>query len=185
MKIYLASSWRNEMQGTLVELLRFNGHEVYDFKNPRSGGPVRAETPEDGFSWKACDPDWRSSPGPAAAYRKMLAHPIAARGFLADFDAMRWADTCVLALPCGRSAHLEAGWMVGAGKRLVVFLPPDTDFEPELMYLIGGPADRVLALSVKELIDALARGRPGHSMSSRACPGCGDLDGCHYAHEAR
>ena len=45
---------------------------------------------------------------------------------------MEWADTGVLLLPCGRSAHLEAGYFVGANKDLFVCileLP-----EPELMY---------------------------------------------------
>jgi hypothetical protein len=46
---------------------------------------------------------------------------------------MEWADTCVLLLPCGRSAHLEAGYFVGAGKELNIVLSNEK-FEPELMY---------------------------------------------------
>jgi len=34
MKIYVASSWRNEKQSLAVTYLRGSGHEVYDFKNP-------------------------------------------------------------------------------------------------------------------------------------------------------
>ena len=45
---------------------------------------------------------------------------------------LKWADTCVLVLPCGRSAHTEAGWMAGAGKRVIAFIPEMV--EPELMY---------------------------------------------------
>ena len=41
--------------------------------------------------------------------------------FKADLDALNWADTCLLVLPCGRSAHTEAGWMKGAGKKVVVY----------------------------------------------------------------
>lgn len=44
---------------------------------------------------------------------------------------MHWADTFVLVLPCGRSAHLEMGWAVGAGKATIMLLGPYT--EPELM----------------------------------------------------
>jgi hypothetical protein len=33
-RIYLASSWRNPHQPMLVDLLRKDGHEVYDFRNP-------------------------------------------------------------------------------------------------------------------------------------------------------
>ena len=47
-------------------------------------------------------------------------HPLAEKQFSADLDALKWADTCVLVLPCGRSAHTEAGWMAGAGKKVVV-----------------------------------------------------------------
>jgi hypothetical protein len=38
----------------------------------------------------------------------------------------------VLLLPCGRSAHLEAGWAAGAGRRVVVYTRDGE--EPELMY---------------------------------------------------
>jgi hypothetical protein len=46
-------------------------------------------------------------------------------------DALRAAEAVVLVMPCGRSAHLEAGWAVGAGRRLAILL---ADGEPELMY---------------------------------------------------
>jgi hypothetical protein len=45
--------------------------------------------------------------------------------------ALKWCDTCVLVLPCGRSAHLEAGWAAGAGKFTVGLL---ADGEPDLMW---------------------------------------------------
>jgi len=34
MKIYLASSWRNQYQADVLAALRVSGAEVYDFKNP-------------------------------------------------------------------------------------------------------------------------------------------------------
>ena len=42
------------------------------------------------------------------------------------------ADTCVLVLPCGRSAHTEAGWFAGNGLKTIVYMPEKQ--EPELMY---------------------------------------------------
>ena len=45
---------------------------------------------------------------------------------------MQRADACVLVLPCGRSAHLEAGWFCGQDKR--VFAVIGRAIEPELMY---------------------------------------------------
>jgi len=68
----------------------------------------------------------------AETYQWMLGHPRAIEGFDADFGAMRRADTFVLVLPCGKSAHLELGWAVGAGKRTAILL--EDPVEPELMY---------------------------------------------------
>lgn len=124
MKIYVASSWRNSYQQAVVNLLREVGHEVYDFKNPSEGNH--------GFSWSEIDECWIDwSPD---AYVKAMSHPIAEAGFKSDFDAMKWAECCVMVLPCGRSANTEAGWMKGAGKSVYVFQPIKQ--EPELMYKI-------------------------------------------------
>lgn len=38
----------------------------------------------------------------------------------------------MLVLPCGRSAHTEAGWMCGAGRRVIACIPEMG--EHELMY---------------------------------------------------
>ena len=51
-----------------------------------------------------------------------------------DIQALEWTYTCVLVLPCGRSAHTEAGWLAGKGKRTVVYIPEMQ--EAELMYLL-------------------------------------------------
>lgn len=120
MRIYVASSWRNNRQPSVVQALRAAGHEVYDFRHPAEGN--------NGFHWSDIDPDWKSwSP---AAYREALAHPVAEAGFNNDFRAMQWADAFVLVQPCGRSAHLELGWAVGANKPTCILL---ADGEPELM----------------------------------------------------
>ena len=118
-RIYVASSWRNVRQPIVVRLLRANGHEVYDFRNPREG--------EYGFHWSGIMPSYaRKDNGDQicdqAEFVGYLEHPTVIAGFNSDFDAMEWADTCVLVLPCGRSAHLELGWAVGVGKRTAVLL---------------------------------------------------------------
>lgn len=120
-KIYVASSWRNTFQPTMVEKLREQGHKVYDFRNP----PKRK-----GFAWSDIDPDWLN--WNTEQYRKALQHPKAQAGFDSDFNAMKDADVCVLVLPCGRSANAEAGWMKGAGKKVYVLQKQHE--EPELMY---------------------------------------------------
>jgi len=124
MKIYVASSWRNEHQQSVVNFLRECGHEVYDFKKPSDG--------KAGFHWSEIDPNWKS--WTTQQYREALRHEYAQFGFNRDFDAMEAADACVLVLPCGRSAHLEAGWMKGAGKTVFAYIPDGEAVEPELMY---------------------------------------------------
>lgn len=124
MKIYLASSWRNADQPAVLAALRAAGHEVYDFRNPAPGNT--------GFGWRQIDPDFHANQITAERMRETLAHPIAQAGFDLDSGAMIAADACVLLLPCGLSAHLEAGWIGGRGKRVVVLAP--TIKEPELMY---------------------------------------------------
>lgn len=123
-KIYVASSWRNEYQQTVVMFLRQQGHEVYDFKNPPHGNG--------GFAWSDIDKNWEN--WDTNQFKTALRHPIAVEGFKSDFDGMKWADVCVMVLPCGRSANTEAGWMKGAGKSVYVFQPIKQ--EPELMYKI-------------------------------------------------
>jgi len=141
-KIYLASSWRNEDQPEVLQILRTAGHEVYDFRNPREG--------DKGFGWTQIDEDWLQwSP---RRFVSALAHPIAQAGFKSDFDAMKWADCGVLLLPCGRSAHLEAGYFVGAGKPLHILLQ-SRGFEPELMYLMATSVNT----QADELLNALRK----------------------------
>lgn len=123
-KIYVASSWRNDFQPGVVECLRAAEHDVYDFRNPPNGSG--------GFSWSDVDPDWEK--WDTKDYVRNLDCPIAQRGFDSDFDHMKWADICVMVLPCGRSANTEAGWMKGAGKSVYVYSPVKQ--EPELMYKI-------------------------------------------------
>lgn len=142
-RIYLASSWRNPHQPALVQTLREHGHFVYDFRNPPHST---------GFSWREIGLDTETCT--ADEYRTaLLTHPRAAQGFNADFAHMRWADTGLLVLPCGRSAHLELGWMAGAGKRTLI-LTQDGE-EPELMALL---ADRI-CISLDEVLAELGGGR--------------------------
>ncbi len=124
MKIYVASSWRNNYQPEIVEKLRILGHEVYDFRNPPSGSK--------GFAWSHIDPNWMN--WTTEEYKAALDHPLSEIGFNNDFEGMKWADCCVMVLPCGRSANTEAGWMKGSGKLVYVYQPEAC--EPELMYKI-------------------------------------------------
>lgn len=123
MKIYVASSWRNDRQPEVVKALREAGHEVYDFKNPE---------PYTGFAWSEIDENWEN--WTTQEFVQALNHPRAEQAFESDFNAMKWADACVMVMPCGRSAHTEAGWMAGTGRITIALV--EKDAEPELMYKI-------------------------------------------------
>lgn len=120
-KIYVASSWRNPGQQTVVKALREQGHEVYDFRNPEPGNH--------GFHWSDIDPNWQNWDGPG--FIKGLESDIAVGGFHLDWHAMDWADLCVMVLPCGASAHLEAGFFCGAMNKQLAILLPDPDMTVE------------------------------------------------------
>lgn len=138
MKIYVASSWRNPFQPAVVEALRADGHVVYDFRHPKPG--------DEGFRWTEIDEGWES--WDSARYVKALSHPVAEAGFKSDKDALDWCDACVLVLPCGRSAHLELGYVAGAKKRTAILMP-----NPEV---------------------PMTSGIGGHSWDDTPCPACGE-----------
>ena len=119
--------------------MREAGHDVYDFRNPPSG--------DGGFKWSNVDPnymDWTPE-----EYRLQLSCPQSERQFRNDIEAMLSCDACVLVLPCGRSAHTEAGWFAGKGKKVIAYIP--TKQEPELMYKLFS----AVCCSIEEVITAL------------------------------
>jgi hypothetical protein len=149
--IYVASSWRNLIQPGVVHLLRRYGLEVYDFRNPAPGN--------DGFRWSECaQPGTRWQDWTPEEYRAALDHPIAKRGFGLDFGAMRASRACVLVLPAGRSASIEAGYFVGAGKVLHVLLADG--IEPELMYRMALETGGLITTDVFEIAVALGGKEP-------------------------
>lgn len=142
-RTYVASSWRNPYYEQVVRRLREEGHEVYDFRNPPHGGA--------GFHGTDVDenaPNWTFEEYAGGGGGS---HPLAERQFKADLDALEWADACVLVLPCGRSAHTEAGWMAGRGRKVVVYIPEMQ--EPELMYKLF---DKAVG-SLDDLTESLKR----------------------------
>lgn len=141
MNIYVASSWRNDFQPGVINRLRQEGYDPYDFKNPRKD--------DHGFHWSEIDPEWKT--WPPKSFAEALVHPLAEKGFASDMGALRSCDLCILVLPCGRSAHAEAGWAAGAGKKTIVFFPPNVpQQEPELMYKMF---DYICVSSYKDLLD--------------------------------
>lgn len=163
-RIYLASSWRNIEHRNYIHQLR-GPHDVYDFTSNGVENPLlidHTKAPSAAaFAWNKMDSDYKHWT-PSTYREQLLKSQVAAQGYVCDHRGMEWADTCVLLLPAGPSAHIEAGYMKGRGKRLIVCFPSDTmrflmkdeerKFEPDLMYLL---ADNIV-IGIDELLDALA-----------------------------
>jgi hypothetical protein len=141
MKVYVASSWRNEHQPVVVRALREAGHEVYDFRNPWGRGH--------GFAWAEIDPEWKQ--WTAKQQIDAYGHDLATHGLGADFAGMMWCDALVMVQPCGRSAALELGWAIGAGKKAIVLMAEGQ--EPELMLRLA----HHLCLAMPEVIALLGQ----------------------------
>ena len=140
MRIYLASSWRNTSQPEVLRALRDAGHEVYDFRNPPGG------------EWDSRGPWWTKAPSSDLKEAERLK----AMAFAIDYEYMEWAEVFVLLLPCGKSAHLEAGWATGRGKRVLI-LNPNLNHENELMYRLAGTP--CMYMTLYGLLEALKDGR--------------------------
>ncbi len=134
LKIYVASSWKNDFYPAVVERLRAQGYDVYDFR-------------ADGFGWHEIDENWRM--WTPAQMLDAHRHPRAVLHYRQDMIALEGADAVVAVLPCGLSAGMELGYAVGAGKHTVVYAPAireadlmlkmadasTTDFEEVLQFL--------------------------------------------------
>jgi hypothetical protein len=148
--IYVASSWRNAHQQKLVMGLLAAGLEVYDFKNPPN---------KSAFSWASIDPEWQR--WDFCRYRTALGHPLAKAGYDADMGALRACSSCVLCLPAGRSACLEAGHAKGAGKYLAVYWPDDAGEAELMMNMADFIADSMEVLSHQMVgVERSLAGRP-------------------------
>ena len=64
--------------------------------------------------------------------------------------ALERSDVVVLVMPCGRSAHLELGYAIGAKKTSIILL---SQSEPELMYKMAD----YMCTSLEEVLDVLDR----------------------------
>lgn len=128
MKIYVASSWKNPSFDEFVRLLQLNGFHVFNFKEP--GCDTKA------FNWRQVldaenSPDYLTTPD---EFNSVCAQQLVVqRAFQVDSSAVQSCDVLILLLPCGSSAHLEAGFAAGCGKPVLIFSTLKT-FHPELMY---------------------------------------------------
>jgi hypothetical protein len=130
MKIYIASSWKQEVRCKyLAEFLRKHNHEVDLFCEARKGREIFSFSEIKNYKKIDCI--------------EMLGQQRVQKAFHDDKKWLDWADLCLLVLPSGRSAHLEAGYAKGQGKKLfIVGEFPKGEFD--VMY---GFADKIFKFS--------------------------------------
>ena len=108
MKIYLASSWKNDkkVKEWQYELKKI-GHEVDAFCNDSDGRYV--------FHFSEI-----GDPRTLDAI-SFLEDGRTQKAFKEDKKWIDWCDCVILILPAGKSSHLEAGYAKGKGKLLVIY----------------------------------------------------------------
>jgi hypothetical protein len=119
MKIYIASSWKNQKECLeIAQTLRQDGHKVDCFCDESTGRFVfhsselfKKEEGKEEDQLKNLD---------AITF---LAEEKTQKAFREDVNGLDWADAVLLVLPAGNSAHLEAGYKKGQGGHLFIYGP--------------------------------------------------------------
>jgi len=112
MKIYIATSWKNEeLAKRVAGTLRLDDHEVDCFCDPRTGRYV--------FHWSELVEHEEDLKNYDAI--SFLEDKRTQKAFMVDRAHLDWCDAVVMIHPCGKSAHLEAGYAKGAGKLLFMW----------------------------------------------------------------
>lgn len=133
MKIYIASSWKNsDILLSLADHLREMGHKVDCFCDGSSGRYV--------FDYREIG---NAEDLDAVSF---LQDHRSQRTFQEDKKWLDWAEAVVMVLPCGNSAHLEAGYAKGQGKKLIIL----GEFEKGKFDVMYGFADALIPWSEME-----------------------------------
>ena len=117
--IYLIGSMRNPKIPIIANELRKEGFDIFD----------------DWYSpGKNADDDWQEyEQARGRTYREALAGYHAKEVFEFDYEHLGRADAAILALPAGKSAHLELGWIIGQGKPGYILMPGEPE-RYDIMY---------------------------------------------------
>ena len=146
--IYLIGSLRNPEIPKIAERIRAEGYEVFD--------DWFAAGPEADDYWRDYERDERGHTFPQAL------QGLAARNvWNFDRENLERASAVVLALPCGKSGHLELGWCLGGrGGRGVIpgYILLDSPERWDVMYqFASGVYDKMedLIAALKEPVDSM------------------------------
>lgn len=148
--IYLIGSLENPEIPTIANQLRAAGYNVFD-------------------DWFAAGPDadkkWREyEERRGRSYKQALKGEAARNVFNFDKTHLEQSDIAVLAMPAGRSGHLELGWMLGRGKPGYILLdsnPEEAKKKWDVMSLFATD----VATGIEELLEIIRRDHYGEIVS--------------------
>ncbi len=138
MKVYLITSLRNPGVADLGNRIRALGFDVFD--------DWWAAGPEADDCWQRYEQIRQRTYG-EALYDRYAAHI-----FEFDREHLDSSDIGILVLPCGKSGHLELGYLIGQGKSTYVLF----EGEPERYDVMYRFAKQVF-FAENELLRALAQ----------------------------
>lgn len=118
--IYLIGSLRNPKISEIANELREAGHEVFD--------DWYAAGPEADDYWQKYEQNRGHN------YKEGLAGYAAKHVYNFDKFHLDRNDVAVLALPAGKSAHLELGYMIGKGKKGYILFDDTMPDRWDVMY---------------------------------------------------
>ena len=112
-KFFISTKWRNREQlAYLTEQIRNHGFEVISFLEYPNNKESLARDPEEMMrEWESI-PEWQQN-----ERIKRIAEE--------DKLNIPKCDSLILLLPAGISAHLEAGWAKGLGKKCILVGEPE------------------------------------------------------------
>lgn len=141
MKVYLIGSLRNPKIPAIANELREAGHDVFD--------DWFAAGPEADDYWQAYEK------GRGRSLAQALDGLAAGHVFDFDYKHLTQAEAVVLALPAGKSGHLELGYAMGRGTPGFILL----EEEPERFDVMYRFANGVFT-EMEELVAAIAEQEP-------------------------
>ena len=125
--VYIIGSLRNPSITELGASVRAVGYDVFD--DWHAAGPI-------------ADDEWRRYEKERGhTYSEALVGLAAQHVLHFDLQHLNRASVAILALPAGRSGHLELGYIVGQGKRGYVLLDQDYDRWDVMYGLASGVFD--------------------------------------------
>ncbi len=156
-KIYIATSWKLAVEARAIShRLRGRGHEVFCFCDPdRRPAGTESYVFDIHEYRKTLEKNWD--------WKSFLQLQEPRKAFAVDKSGLDWADTTILIIPSGRSAHIEAGYNRGQGKDLFIIGELEKG-EQEVMY--GFATATYHLQDLNELLDDLEKDDPIEQLGS-------------------